>query len=113
MQLQLQATKEAPRISRAHLQDLEEELKPRNEDVALIISELVSNSVRHSSGPEVEVTIELSADSIRIEVRDSGPCFSADVDRADGLGLKIVEKLSSAWGIDGTDGCRVWAELAR
>jgi anti-sigma regulatory factor (Ser/Thr protein kinase) len=92
------------------------------ERAELAISELVTNSVRHSGAPVggyAVVRLRVSAERLRLEVEDPGhggevlrrrPGASAD----GGFGLQIVETLSERWGSerDASGGLRVWAELA-
>src|SRR6266550_6127903 len=78
------------------------------EDVQLVVSELVTNSVRHANlGPDQRVTVSIECvdDVIRIEVRDGGPAFTRTRSATPpasggGMGLRIVERLSDSWGID-------------
>lgn len=89
-------------------------------DLALMISELVTNSYRHSGAAEqgIGVEIELTRDHVRAEVRDSGDGFTAqpvpeEKRGAGGWGLVIVDRLSERWGVrKGPPSC-VWFELAR
>ncbi len=86
--------------------------------VCLLISEIVTNAVRHSGGGErdrVVVAARLRPDHARIEVRDSGPGFDPDVrHEADGFGLRMLDMLASRWAVDRDDnGCRVWFEIDR
>lgn len=48
---------------------------PRGDDVELIISELATNAVRHSTsrGGQFEVRLDIKPGHLRIEVRDGGP----------------------------------------
>jgi anti-sigma regulatory factor (Ser/Thr protein kinase) len=90
-------------------------------DVALVISELVTNSVRHAHvGPDQTLTVECAAlpGRLRIAVTDPGSLLeprlsSPDHSAAGGYGLRVVEMLSSAWGvIRGPAGTTsVWCEL--
>jgi len=90
-------------------------------EVALIISELVTNSVRHAHvGPNQTLTVECAAlpDRLRVTVTDPGSLLephllSPDHKDSGGYGLRIVEMLSSAWGVRrGPAGTTsVWCEL--
>ncbi|HEY5891247.1 MAG TPA: ATP-binding protein [Acidimicrobiia bacterium] len=88
------------------------ELGARFDDVAIVVSELVSNSVRHSRD-DLTLTVITGEDSIRIEVMDWGPGFSRDAPRGDGMGLNIVEKVASDWGVTLDGICTVWVEISR
>ncbi len=88
------------------------------ETVALLVSELATNSVRHASAG-FTLAVERASDRIRIAVSDLGPgnpeMRSPTPVEASGRGLQIVEALSDAWGCtpapDGR-GKTVWFELA-
>lgn len=88
-------------------------LEPRYEDVVLVVSELVSNSVRHSESTEIDLTVRAEDGHIRVEVSDDGPGFTPDAPRGEGMGLAIVERLSERWGLVSGERFTVWAELAR
>lgn len=81
---------------------------------ALLVTELVSNAVRHSTG-EIMLRAELG-ERLRVSVydesyrlpllRETGPNDTA------GRGLQLVECLSAAWGVDSERaGKSVWFEL--
>lgn len=111
--LQVEAGVDAPGRSRSHLEPMKATLQPRYDDVMLVVSELVSNSVRHGSSGGIDVKVTAKRGRIRVEVTDDGPGFAADDPRGDGLGLAIVEKLSDRWGMkDGSQKFTVWAELS-
>jgi anti-sigma regulatory factor (Ser/Thr protein kinase) len=109
--LKLKPSKDAPRISRSQLAEMREALGRRYDDAALIISELVTNSVRHAGDTSISVTVQARADRVRLEVRDGGPCFDLSQPRGEGLGLTFVEKIADRWGIENSGPCTVWAEL--
>jgi anti-sigma regulatory factor (Ser/Thr protein kinase) len=93
-----------------------------HDDVTLLISELVTNAVRHARPAGVEtVVIRLAAspDRIRIEVSDRGSGFSpAAIPRPSrkdlgGRGLFIVDAIASRWGTACADRHCVWLERDR
>jgi serine/threonine-protein kinase RsbW len=83
----------------------------------MIVTELVSNAVRHGPGGPVELAIEAGGKGVRGEVADPGP----GIDRGDlerrrateegGRGLFLVDALSDAWGL-AHDRSSVWFEVA-
>jgi anti-sigma regulatory factor (Ser/Thr protein kinase) len=89
-------------------------------DVALLVSEVVTNAVRHGgagAGGTIVVHVAIGGEVLRVEVCDHGPGFVAPAAprrRADGggHGLMLVEHLSSSWGVSGDDGTCVWFERA-
>src|SRR6185503_19811398 len=90
------------------------------EDLRLLVTELVTNGVRHGSerGP-VGVAVTVDNDRVRVEVSDCGRGFSppaAPMPRADGTGgwgLQLVDRVATSWGVDVQGMTRVWFELAR
>ena len=86
--------------------------------VCLLASEAVTNSVRHGGlAPDDRIVLaaRITRDFVRVEVRDPGPGFDPDVRHgAPGYGLRMLDMLSSRWGVDRADsGCRVWFEVDR
>lgn len=89
------------------------------EDAALIVSELVSNALRHGRamrGGRLNVGWQFGDGGLRIEVRDGGggrPAQSrTDSLAAGGRGLDIVATLAEAWGYSADDaGTTVWARV--
>ena len=83
----------------------------------LLVSELVTNSVRHVVGSpgSVVLAVHIGAREIRVEVHDGGTGFvpgKPEPRGADGgFGLFLVERMASRWGVDVRDGTRVWFEL--
>jgi anti-sigma regulatory factor (Ser/Thr protein kinase) len=90
----------------------------------LVVTELVTNSVRHSgAGAEealtLRVALSFATDTLRVEVEDSG-CDGAvapkppGLNGGGGLGLNLVQAMSELWGVErvATGGTRVWARLA-
>jgi two-component sensor histidine kinase len=86
--------------------------------VCLLVSELVTNSIRHAGMDEhgrIVLAARLSDDWVRVEVRDSGHGFDPDIRHgAAGFGLRMVDMLASRWGVDRDEqGARVWFEIDR
>lgn len=78
-------------------------LEPRLADaVALMVSELAANAVRHS-GTHFTVTIDRSAELIRVAVTDRGAgspvVRTPEPIEPSGRGLQIVQALSADWGV--------------
>ncbi|MBD9702148.1 MULTISPECIES: ATP-binding protein [Streptomyces] len=86
---------------------------------ALLVSELVTNALRHATGP-IGVRLVRPADpsgTLLVEVSDPLPDppreRAADVDDESGRGLQLVACSSRAWGTrPGEAGKTVWFELA-
>jgi two-component sensor histidine kinase len=88
-------------------------------DVALVVSELVTNSVNHP-GPDKErelgVEVGVVGDHVLISVSDRGAQIIPRRDRrsaGDRLGLQLVDRLAGSWGVarDGVGRTKVWCEL--
>ena len=85
------------------------------ETTLLLVTELVSNGVRHANTP---LTLTLSYDGARIRIGvsddDTSPptLASASVKTHHGWGLRLIGGLSSNWGtIINPDGKTVWCDL--
>lgn len=89
------------------------------EDARLLISEVVTNAIRHPARHGgVTMTISTGDDRIRFEVRDRGngfrvPPAQSNPEEPGGRGLMLVDMLAARWGVDGHDGTCVWFELDR
>jgi anti-sigma regulatory factor (Ser/Thr protein kinase) len=87
----------------------------------LLLSELVTNSVRHSGsglpGQRVTVTVLSEGEVIRVEVTDrSGVTVPvlrpADSGAEGGRGLYLVDSLAARWGVERAgDRTTTWFEL--
>jgi anti-sigma regulatory factor (Ser/Thr protein kinase) len=92
------------------------------DDVLLLVSELVTNAVRHAgAGPDRPVRLQLRRGlrRVRVAVADEGPGFtwhrttSAGRKESGGWGLFFVDRLADCWGVERTPtGSRVWFEIA-
>ncbi len=85
--------------------------------VELLVSELVTNAVIHARS-EVDVTVQLLPDRLRIEVADQSPegirRRALTPDGSSGRGISMVESMALAWGVTThRAGKAVWFEVAR
>jgi anti-sigma regulatory factor (Ser/Thr protein kinase) len=121
VELELEGTPHAAATARRALDSFAEHVpESRMRDVRLLVSELVTNAVRHAGlahGDRIRLLVRLDADVLHVEVRDPGTGFerqppSPDPVRASGWGLYLVEELSDRWGLDGdAPGTLVWFEV--
>ena len=106
---------------RRFVRDLLGHRHPALEKVALGVSELTTNAIKHTpSGDGGEITISLTAagQTIRAEVTNEGetlperPPVPPDTEAEDGRGILIVEALAETWGVTRHAGVTtVWAEF--
>jgi anti-sigma regulatory factor (Ser/Thr protein kinase) len=112
----------APSIARDHARQALADwgMQRLVDEVALLVSELVTNAVVHAAAP-VELRLHRYGHTVRVEVVDHGATWTVRrpaplCDLAEGgRGLALVELLSARWGVDplpGMDGKVVWATLA-
>jgi anti-sigma regulatory factor (Ser/Thr protein kinase) len=89
-------------------------------DAALVISELLSNALRHATplpGSGVRAAWSLDDGSVRVSVSDGGAQTQPELGEPDpsstgGRGLRIVDRLSQRWGTCTDDeGTTVWADV--
>jgi anti-sigma regulatory factor (Ser/Thr protein kinase) len=92
---------------------------PLMETLRLLVTELVTNSVRHTAADSMTLRIAVGRAAVLTEVADTGPGFDPECveqagDDNTGWGLFLVERLASSWGVkqDGPSK-RVWFELRR
>lgn len=85
--------------------------------VDLLSTELIANAIRHADLQEsqrITFAARFVGDHIRVEVHDPGNGFDPETSmRGRGFGLRMVDKLSSRWGVERERGNRVWFELDR
>jgi anti-sigma regulatory factor (Ser/Thr protein kinase) len=111
---------EAPSQARAAVDDELEALPPRiREDATLLVSELITNAVRHALGggrPEVELRIRSEPARIRVVVSDPGGGFEPaprlpTAAEGSGWGLYLVDRIADRWGVLSKDRNEVWFEI--
>lgn len=122
LSLRLEPDVEAAGKAREALERLEGQLEQGVlDDMHLLVTELVTNSVRHADagGDEpVRVEVSVGGDHVFVTVEDGGNGFepsprSDHSPRDSGWGLHLVERLSSRWGVSKDGRTRVWLELSR
>ena len=120
--LTLPAAPEAPSRARQSLWELHSVLDPRVfEDLRLLVSELVTNSLRHaglSTRDVIRLRVDLTDGKIRVEVYDQGPGFSLREEapslyQQSGWGLFLVRQMADRWGVHRNTETCVWFELSR
>ena len=122
IELALPRTVEAPSLARTAIAGLCRDIGlngSSRQTLLLLVSEVVSNAVLHSGGPEEErigFSASASEDLVTVSVIDAGEGFTPGdaAGRPDGgFGLQILEHAASRWGVDCEGQTRVWFELAR
>lgn len=87
------------------------------EEAELVVSELVTNAIRHGAGPPL-VRLVRRSDRVRIEVDDASPrppvARTPSHEEISGRGLAVIGIVALAWGhTPGPASTKtVWAELA-
>jgi anti-sigma regulatory factor (Ser/Thr protein kinase) len=123
LNLRLTGGAHAPAVARAAL---DSSLPPGALDDAhvhtarLLVSEIVTNSVRHGGAGEedwIGLDVAISPAALRVEVTDNGPGFAPapvrpDPDDPGGRGLFLVQQMADRWG-HADAGTRVWFEVDR
>jgi anti-sigma regulatory factor (Ser/Thr protein kinase) len=120
--IELAGTPQAAAEARQALDGLSEHVPERRlRDVRLLVSELVTNAVRHAglkASDRIGLLVDRRDRVLRVEVDDPGHGFELrppkpDPARASGWGLYLVDELADRWGMDrgGRGGTRIWFEL--
>jgi len=117
--LDLPARPESVALARAGATELEVEDEACRQALLIVVSELVTNAIRHGGlGADEYLTLCVTRlrDRIRVEVIDRGAGFDRQCATAiepsvhGGFGLRIVTELSERWGVIPGEGA-VWAEV--
>ncbi len=91
--------------------------------VLLLASELIAvfvADVEPRPDGVLRLSIRVSPERVRIEVAGNTPEVSPDAllhshetPSLGGMGLRIVERMADAWGVEGAGDAELWFELAR
>jgi anti-sigma regulatory factor (Ser/Thr protein kinase) len=123
VELRLERDVRAPAIARAEIAARCKELELGGslcQSLILLVSEVVSNAVRHSAADAnapVELVATFGKQTVCVMVTDGGAGFTPrprDPARThDGYGLYLLEKVATRWGVESRGDTKVWFELAR
>jgi anti-sigma regulatory factor (Ser/Thr protein kinase) len=123
LELVLDRTVQAPALARYAIAERCEQLGvdgSLEQSLILLVSEVVSNAVRHSpaAGDEpVGLDATFGKRMIRVTVTDAGEGFTPrqrdPASAHDGYGLYLLEKVAASWGVESCGDTKVWFELAR
>jgi serine/threonine-protein kinase RsbW len=101
------------------VEELAREIEPGVlRDAQLLVSEVVTNSIRHSGSDDpIGLRVWLRRSGVKVEIADGGFGFEAGkigarADAEGGRGLMIVEAVADRWGVRRDAGTRVWFELS-
>ena len=95
------------------------DLADLRDDAALIVTELMTNALRHAPGTgHLEIVLVGDRHGVRICVPDNSPAIpvigALAPARSDGRGMRLVANLASEWGTEPRSGGKlVWARLQR
>ena len=121
-EVRLSPTDRAPAAARKSLDRLHGRLDADGlETMRLLVSELVTNSVRHArldDGGWIELSIEETPRALRVAVTDPGVGFDErpgppQPGDPSGWGLHLVEQLADRWGVSRDGQTQVWFEIDR
>jgi hypothetical protein len=89
-------------------------------DVALLTTELIANGVRHGGAGRdrsLQLLVEGTAPGLHVEVTNADHVIGViaprrpDFDGGGGIGLQLVERLASRWGVRDAQPAGVWFEM--
>ena len=110
----------APRQARRQVEGLRSDVDRSVVDTTqLLVTELVTNSVRHAGADALELAVSVDSTRIRVEVANPGAPFKPrtreEAGEPDpGWGLFLVDELRDAWGVsDDSSRQQVWFEIKR
>jgi hypothetical protein len=119
--VQIPATANGPTIGRRFVAELLPlwGLAELSDAAVLVVSELVSNALRHAPGPaSYPLRVQRHGPGVRLYVADSSTAAPAilepDEGAAHGRGMRMIAALASAWGAEKRcAGKQVWVDVDR
>jgi anti-sigma regulatory factor (Ser/Thr protein kinase) len=90
---------------------------PRIADLRLVISEVITNAVRHGGDGDMVVAVTPKHGYLCVQVTDTGDGFAPrprafEADDDGGFGLFLIERLTRRWGLTRENRkTRVWFEF--
>lgn len=86
------------------------------DNATLLLSEVITNAVRHARGGTILITLTLSQSRFVAQVQDESaslPVRRGTAGEGGGWGLDLIDELSNRWGVDQHpgDGKTVWFEI--
>src|SRR3954451_17201772 len=120
LNLALDEAPDAPTIARRATAAINPQLgEERRSDLELLVSELVTNSIRHGTGNGSQIALEIAMmdEMVHVEVTDAGSdsvpkLQEPDYERGTRWGLHLVDAIAERWGVDRGERTRVWFELS-
>ena len=115
----IESSHEAPAIARRCVGRLAAHIEASLlRDMQLLVSEIVTNSIRHSGSDDpIRLRVWTRRSGLKVEIADGGYGFEAgSVGSGDyaegGRGLMIVDALADRWGVSHDARAHVWFELS-
>ena len=115
----IEATPTAPSIARRAIEQLAARVDGGVlRDTQLLVSEVVTNSIRHSGSEDaIRLRVWTRRKGLKVEIADGGYGFDAQATSTSdheegGRGLMIVDALADRWGVSHDERTRVWFELS-
>jgi len=108
LELKLPSDGNAPAAARRQVADSGVVERKRLPDALLLISELVTNAVKHGPSNDGSIDLKIYADPgrLRVEVEADGAGFTPPADwdlvvpQSGGMGLRLLRSMADRWGID-------------
>lgn len=116
LSVEIPRSPKAPAEARRSLSELEGAIDPEVlPDLRMLVSELITNSVKYGGDGPVRLEVSASPDLVRAEIIDQGSGFvprtrDRALDDVGGWGLHLVEALTDRWGTH-AGSTHVWFEI--